>query len=133
MFFLVLAIAGFALASPVHGGGVDAAECDDHTLIEPGSPASLGDTHHVAAMAILARVGPGLELGRHRGSETLRLGPHSGRDQPLGPRALRAEARAASRARDVVLSYLDFATALAEARAGTLSARSTAPPLFLVV
>lgn len=93
------------------------------------SAAALSERHYGIPPAVLGEATPTVELGRRDGgSPLLRLTPRVLRTRFAEPISGRSAEPAATRARDVERLRLDFAAALAEARAGLLSARSTAPP-----
>lgn len=103
--------------------------CADCANVGVGSDAGVVGTHHPAVEALASRTVPNFEPGRDEtGGVKRRAGAQGVRVGAAGEAALEAEARAASRARHVARSSLDFAVDLARARAGIVLSRSTAPP-----
>ena len=103
--------------------------CADCASVGAGSDVAVAGTDHPAVEAVASRTAPNFEPGRDdTGGVKRRAGAQGVRVGIAGEAALEAEARAASRARHVALSSLDFAVDLARARAGIVLSRSTAPP-----
>lgn len=129
---MLLAALAFAGAAGAHLGQNAADDARVQRSPDHGAPATahaaLTEAGYESSTAFLGEKGPSLELGREGDGPLLRLTTRQTRTQLTGAAHRRSGEPAASRARTVGLSYLAFASALAEAKAGIVSTRSTAPP-----
>jgi hypothetical protein len=122
---LVIAI----LASAGAGAAKAVADLSVRAPASGAAIAVLSERQHGVSPTVLAEAAPTVELGRRDGgSPLLRLAPRVLRTRLAEAMSHRSAGPAATRARGVERERLEFATALAEARAGLVSARSTAPP-----
>lgn len=95
---------------------------------ERAAAAALTEAAHPTSTAFVAAKLQGIESLVDRNGPGPRTAARSGRSASFGTLARGGRCALTSRARMAELAFREFATALAEARAGSIACRSTAPP-----